>query len=432
MRAFKRAVQYSMNSYISVILLVVIFTVVFTVLMPLGYLLNLTGIAAGNLGDTQNGSITVFAEEDGFEIGVKGKTFSEDFIEELANQKSVKMQCYSESVPAYGSDLKIYQVSENTRLIKEAMYENYDYETAQDSTIIGVSDLNYYPSFRTQAYKITEGRAITEADAGQPVAVISDIVAMNNDISLGDKISYKIQDKDGVEVKLEVVGIHSDGDEFNGNAQGYAESMSQENLIFIPMGYLTSLVSGDSINQISFETIQASKSLELLKWMKEKQPEAMKDARVVNQNYQYLEKDSIITAQRNYYEVVMYAGYGTALAIFGLFVSYLISGRRKQFGILLSMGESKGSVVAQLLFELLIPFVISIPLGIIGTKVVLSKIPIPDLILQYIGSQPGFGSRDLIFALVMGVIMILCAVVMISIMIFTKSPKDLVRGRDAI
>ncbi|SHJ31498.1 ABC transporter permease [Hespellia stercorisuis] len=181
---------------------------------------------------------------------------------------------------------------------------------------------------------------------------------MNNNISLGDKISYKIQDKDGGEVKLEVVGIHSDGDEFNGNAQGYAESMSQENLIFVPMGYLTSLASGDSINQIS--------------------------------------------------------------------------GRRKQFGILLSMGESKGSVIAQLLFELLIPFVISIPLGIIGTKVVLSKIPIPDLILQYIGSQPGFGSRDLIFALVMGVIMILCAVVMISIMIFTKSPKDLVRGRDAI
>lgn len=431
MNSIKRAAMRSAYAKGSVILLCFIFTIVLSILIYTKCLINITESAGQKLEETQSGLITLYAEKDTFEIGLTGKTFSQDFVRQLESKEGIRLLYYSGNLPAYGCDLKIYRSDESNKKIYEATVEGYDFETANDTTLVGVSELKEYPDFKNQSYVITEGRTIDEQDGNEKVAVVSDILAMNNDIALGDTVTYKVGSKDGKEINLKVVGFHSDQDDMNGSTLGYAGSSSQENLVFIPEKLAAELSGGSYLTQIEIELAQAGKSESVIQWMTQLEPQVMKSATILNRNYEYLEKSAIISAQTNYYKVVLWAGYGTAIAVLGLFVAYLTIGRKKEFGILRSMGVTTVNILLQILAELLIPLIISIPLAIKISQIILQKISLPGLILQYASQMQMLGSRDIIYILVMEMIMLTFAVIIISVTIFIKSPKELLRGRGA-
>ena len=66
-----------------------------------------------------------------------------------------------------------------------ALMEGYDFETSQDTTLVGVSEQEAYTGFETGALLLAEGRAITASDGSAPVGVISEIVAGNNQLEIG-------------------------------------------------------------------------------------------------------------------------------------------------------------------------------------------------------------------------------------------------------
>ncbi|MDO5539213.1 MAG: ABC transporter permease [Eubacteriales bacterium] len=426
---WRRAWQKNKDSKVTVILLLIVFSLTLAVLLQNISLLAMTREAQANMNRRQSGAVRLLADTDESDIGINGQTLPMDFLQKLTAREGVRLNYASGTIPAYVSGLEVFRLSEIDRRNKEAMHPGYDFEKAQDTTIIAVSSCKNYPEYKNETLSIVEGRGITSDDEDNLVAVISDVVAKKNGLSPGDKVSYRVWEKEeGQELTFEIVGIHSDGSDMNGLILGSAGSTYHENLVFIPLETGSQVSPDGFLTELEISLDQAAKSEALIEWIWQEQPLLMQTVKLVNQNYTYQEQNSIFAAQQRYQGIVIRASYGIAIAVLSLFLNYLLSGRKREFGIMSAMGERCIHVIVQVFFELCVPFFISIPTGLFTAILMMRKIQLPQMILDYSGSEAKIRMRDFFQAFGMEVILLFMGVIFAAIIIFRNKPMELLRG----
>ncbi|MFN6794114.1 ABC transporter permease [Bacillus sp. TD11] len=234
-------------------------------------------------------------------------------------------------------------------------------------TLQGVRDFSLLEAAQDKKLKLVEGEGITSKTVGKNVAMIEKKLAEKNNLKVGDKLQIgEVMDEELTTKELEIIGIYESKEEapsFGGQSFALLEPANQ---IYVPYSVMNSLEN-------AIYSLKDPKDIDAFK------EEAKKLGLPA-----YYELD----AQDNVYKqmigpieniasfskmiVIMISIAGAT--ILGLIIMLSIKERRKEMGILLSIGEKKWKLMGQLLVEVLCIAVLAFGLSLATGEKVSQKV----------------------------------------------------------
>lgn len=236
-------------------------------------------------------------------------------------------------------------------------YTPYDQAAAYTAT----SSSEQCAKFQSGAYRLVEGRHLTPDDLYS--CLISKELADYNGLSVGDTAQLYSLDTDEV-TPFQIVGIFDGTEGTGGNAQLVDEIPANNG--FIASGAMFEMF-GDSIEgygEVAFlvdDPSQTQVVLERIRALPELQGKTLKlraDTTEVNAVSSPLESLDALMG----WAVVLVLAVGAAVT--AVLLAVWVRGRSREIGILLSLGKSKGSIVAQFYLEALLAALVAAALGV--------------------------------------------------------------------
>ena len=336
--------------------------------------------------------------------------YKED-AEKFINSKYVESYNY---IRTYGYidfvDLETVTDEENIGLY-EYMQENSPSGILSDALMIAVSNPEYFDAFTVYGFKLVEGEYFTNEDKNS--VLISENLAKKNGLKIGDEIELRsiglgspftnFTEDDVKYATMTVSGLFSSP---NLHEAGYANVNAWEhpdNMVFGSFeiaSYLMDVKSRYDTPQIEKLTVYLKSPNDVGAFIEETKVK-MNIEEVTNVISGYggkiseLERDDFFAAfdiNRNYTIQVDQEWYNivakpmeTIQNIIGMFIlgtllgsvivmvliiSISLKGRKREFGVLLSMGETKGKIMGQIFVEILLPLALAACIGIALSAVV--------------------------------------------------------------
>lgn len=302
----------------------------------------------------------------------------------------------------------------------------------------GVSDSNNEMNFASGALNIQSGRALTKEDRNK--VLIHEELAKENNWTVGSKIKMKLfknGEEDGGsydEITVEVVGI------FNGKLSEQSTGLTSdltENRMY--MDYKTSqlLAGNKESNEVVHRAIYTVKNPSQL-------DSVIKEVKKLSLNWETLQlsKNEQVFEQvsgpiSNFKSLMMLlTGSVFALAVIILFLILLFTLRERihEFGILLSLGISRGKIISQILLELFTiasgSYLIALFFGeFVANQFYSGLISSDDIPAQvkslFESSLPQLTLMEGVKTLVIVIVIIVLAVLFSTAVILMKKPKKI-------
>lgn len=244
-----------------------------------------------------------------------------------------------------------------------------------DLAVSGVKSSELMKEFAEGIEKVVEGDPITDEDKGKKVALIEKQLAEHNDIAIGDEI--KIQNAEGSStLKLEVIGIYETSD------------MSSQNDVAPPMFHPANkiYVPYESVKEITASKDKQATGIDkAIYYLNDPENiEAFKEeGKKTDIDFELFKMDAHDTLYKKMIgpienmattsKWIIYLVSITGSIILGLIIMLTIKERRKELGILLSIGEKKGKLIGQLLVEVVCIAILAFSLSIFTGEAVAQK-----------------------------------------------------------
>ncbi|PEM26758.1 ABC transporter permease [Bacillus wiedmannii] len=234
-------------------------------------------------------------------------------------------------------------------------------------TLQGVRDFSSLEAAQDKKLKLVEGEGITPKTVGKNVAMIEKKLAEKNNLKVGDKIQIgEVMDEELNTKELEIIGIYESKEEapsFGGQSFALLEPANQ---IYVPYSVMNSMENviyslKDPKDIDAFR--EEAKKLGLPAYYElDAQDSVYKQMIGPIENIASFSKTIVI--------MVSIAG----ATILGLIIMLSIKERRKEMGILLSIGEKKWKLMVQLLVEVLCIAVLAFGLSLATGEKVSQKV----------------------------------------------------------
>ncbi|PGW44261.1 permease [Bacillus thuringiensis] len=234
-------------------------------------------------------------------------------------------------------------------------------------TLQGVRDFFSFEAAQEKKLKLIEGEGITSKTIGKNVAMIEKKLAEKNNLKVGDKLQIgEVMDEELTTKELEIIGIYESKEEapsFGGQSFALLEPANQ---IYVPYSVMNSLENAiyslkDPKDIDAFK--EEAKKLGLPAYYElDAQDNVYKQMIGPIENIASFSKTIVI--------MVSIAG----ATILGLIIMLSIKERRKEIGILLSIGEKKWKLMGQLLVEVLCIAVLAFGLSLATGEKVSQKV----------------------------------------------------------
>ncbi|KXX91802.1 ABC transporter permease [Bacillus cereus] len=234
-------------------------------------------------------------------------------------------------------------------------------------TLQGVRDFSLLEAAQEKKLKLVEGEGITSKTVGKNVAMIEKKLAEKNNLKVGDKLQIgEVMDEELTTKELEIIGIYESKEEapsFGGQSFALLEPANQ---IYVPYSVMNSLENAiyslkDPKDIDAFK--EEAKKLGLPAYYElDAQDNVYKQMIGPIENIASFSKTIVI--------MVSIAG----ATILGLIIMLSIKERRKEMGILLSIGEKKWKLMGQLLVEVLCIAVLAFGLSLATGEKVSQKV----------------------------------------------------------
>lgn len=234
-------------------------------------------------------------------------------------------------------------------------------------TLQGVRDFSLLEAAQDKKLKLVEGEGITSKTVGKNVAMIEKKLAEKNNLKVGDKLQIgEVMDEELTTKELEIIGIYESKEEapsFGGQSFALLEPANQ---IYVPYSVMNSLENAiyslkDPKDIDAFK--EEAKKLGLPAYYElDAQDNVYKQMIGPIENIASFSKTIVI--------MVSIAG----ATILGLIIMLSIKERRKEMGILLSIGEKKWKLMGQLLVEVLCIAVLAFGLSLATGEKVSQKV----------------------------------------------------------
>ncbi|MED2793409.1 ABC transporter permease [Bacillus wiedmannii] len=235
-----------------------------------------------------------------------------------------------------------------------------------DSFIIeGVRKTALQESFKNGKSKIIDGKPITKQMKAQNVALMEKRLAELNNLKVGDKVKVQSGDKKET-LEVEIIGIYETNEQAMG--QQAPPIMDPANKLYMPHSTMKKL-----------EVDQGISSVQVVYFLNDPQyiDAFKKEAKKSNIDFNYYKLDAHDSLYKQMIgpienisstsQMIIYIVSIAGAIILGLIIMLSIKGRRKEMGILLSIGEKKWKLMAQFVVEVvciaILAFGVSITTG---------------------------------------------------------------------
>jgi putative ABC transport system permease protein len=297
--------------------------------------------------------------------------------DQLAKSKYVKDYNYISNTFGISDGLKLVGASEGEEegkgkagmaAVRGGSSSGTEIDMNASFMIEGVRKTALQESFKNGKSKIIDGKPITEQMKNQNVALMEKRLAELNNLKVGDKVKVQSGDKKET-LEVEIIGIYETNEQAMG--QQAPPIMDPANKLYMPHSTMK-----------KFEVDQGISSIQVVYFLKDPQNiEAFKkEAKKSKINFNYYKLDAHDSLYKQMIgpienisstsQMIIYIVSIAGAIILGLIIMLSIKGRRKEMGILLSIGEKKWKLMAQFVVEVVCIAILSFGLSITtGAKV---------------------------------------------------------------
>lgn len=295
--------------------------------------------------------------------------------DQLANSKYVKDYNYITNTFGISDGLKLVGASEGEGKGKAGMAavrggssSGTEIDMNSSFMIEGVRKTALHEGFNNGKSKIIDGKPITEQMKDQNVALMEKRLAELNNLKVGDKVKVQSGDKKET-LEVEIIGIYETNEQAMG--QQAPPIMDPANKLYMPHSTMKKL-----------EVDQGISSIQVVYFLKDPQNiEAFKkEAKKSDIDFNYYKLDAHDSLYKQMIgpienisstsQMIIYIVSIAGAIILGLIIMLSIKTRRKEMGILLSIGEKKWKLMAQFVVEVVCIAILAFGLSITtGAKI---------------------------------------------------------------
>ncbi|EJS68426.1 MULTISPECIES: ABC transporter permease [Bacillus] len=296
--------------------------------------------------------------------------------DQLANSKYVKDYNYIANTFGISDGLKLVGASEGEEgkgkvgmaAVRGGSSSGTEIDMNASFMIEGVRKTALQESFKNGKSKIIDGKPITEQMKDQNVALMEKRLAELNNLKVGDKVKVQSGDKKET-LEIEIIGIYETNEQAMG--QQAPPIMDPANKLYMPHSTMKKL-----------EVDQGISSVQVVYFLNDPQyiDAFKKEAKKSNIDFNYYKLDAHDSLYKQMIgpienisstsQMIIYIVSIAGAIILGLIIMLSIKGRRKEMGILLSIGEKKWKLMAQFVVEVVCVAILAFGLSITtGAKV---------------------------------------------------------------
>ncbi|MBJ8017920.1 MULTISPECIES: ABC transporter permease [Bacillus] len=297
--------------------------------------------------------------------------------DQLAKSKYVKDYNYITSTLGISDGLKLVGASEGEEegkgkvgmaAVRGGSGSGTEIDMNSSFMIEGVRKTALQESFKNGKSKIIDGKPITEQMKDQNVALMEKRLAELNNLKVGDKVKVQSGDKKET-LEVEIIGIYETNEQAMG--QQAPPIMDPANKLYMPHSTMKKLEINQGISSI--QVVYFLKDPQNIEAFKE---EAKKSD--IDFNYYKLDAHDSLYKQMigpienisSTSQMIIYIVSIAGAIILGLIIMLSIKARRKEMGILLSIGEKKWKLMAQFVVEVVCIAILAFGLSITtGAKI---------------------------------------------------------------
>lgn len=296
--------------------------------------------------------------------------------DQLAKSKYVKDYNYITNTLGISDGLKLVGASEGEEgkgkagmaAVRGGSGSGTEIDMNSSFMIEGVRKTALQESFKNGKSKIIDGKPITEQMKEQNVALMEKRLAELNNLKVGDKVKVQSGDKKET-LEVEIIGIYETNEQAMG--QQAPPIMDPANKLYMPHSTMKKLEIDQGISSIQF--VYFLKDPQNIEAFKE---EAKKSD--IDFNYYKLDAHDSLYKQMigpienisSTSQMIIYIVSIAGAIILGLIIMLSIKARRKEMGILLSIGEKKWKLMAQFVVEVVCIAILAFGLSITtGAKI---------------------------------------------------------------
>ncbi|MFR7590436.1 MAG: ABC transporter permease [Longibaculum sp.] len=251
---------------------------------------------------------------------------------------------------------------------------------SNDFTVVGNTTMAHLSDFTNENYVLKNGRLLTNEDANTKNCVIETNLATDNDLSVGDTFTVTTTNSDDEEisVKLKIVGIF----EIETSSQMGGMMSNRQN----PINQIyTDLSVAQTLNESTTEISSATyylddpEHIDAFKTLAKSSSDIDFETYTLDANDQIYQRSiSSLENMEEFATIFLWVVVGAGSAILCLILILTMRSRFYEFGVFLSLGQSKFKIVCQQFIEVLliaaIAFMISLGTGKMVSNVVSSML----------------------------------------------------------
>lgn len=244
-----------------------------------------------------------------------------------------------------------------------------------DFTVIGNTTMAYLSDFTKENYVLQSGRLLTEKDDDTKNCVIESNLASDNDLEIGSTFQVVSTNEDGAEIlmTLKVVGIY----EIETTSQmGSMMSNRQNPVNQIYTSLKTAQILNDSTTNISSAIyyLDDPDHINSFKELAQSKTDIDFETYTLDANDQVYQRSiTSLENMKSFSTIFLWGVIVAGSAILCLILILTIRGRFYEFGVLLSLGQSKIKIVLQQFVEIGIIFSLAFILSL-GTGKMVSNV----------------------------------------------------------
>lgn len=241
-----------------------------------------------------------------------------------------------------------------------------------DITISGVTSTASNSSFSDGTYSIKSGRGLTSKDLGTKNVVIESELATENSLKVGDSIKLKSTTGDKDTYTVKIVGIYK-AKSSSSTSMGPGQS-DPSNTIFTAYTLANTFKGSKYAGTADSVIFTVSKPAQVASVKKAAKKLITSKFTLTADDATYQTVKSSMKTVTGFANKIVWLVAIAGTIILALIVILMIRERRFEIGVLLSLGEKRGKIIAQFFTELLVILVIGVGVAGVGGKFVGDKL----------------------------------------------------------
>lgn len=342
--------------------------------------------------DTSSGSSGT-----GQRVQIERPTITLDMAKEIANSEYVKDYTYSINASANAESYDLIETEDSAmrEQIREGMGgggfpggsggDGGTFEFSMgDTSIVGINSFAFISDVEAGNMKLADGEIFDESTENG--VMISVDLAEENDLSVGDEMTFTTMDDE--EITLKIVGT------FDNSTDNY-----DPNTIYTNVETAAEFSGGSEdlgLQSVKYYLVNAEDKDAFVAEALEKYPTLKEDGSTLDiDTSAYDQMVGPIESVGGFATTILWVVIIASIVIITLIVTINVKDRRYEMGVLMSLGATKRNILGQVLIELVIVatvgFALAVPTGTVVAKVMGSGLLDSQLTMNEEQSTQNFG-----------------------------------------